>query len=315
MKRASNFSSIFKDDFVEYVKFMVDNGREFRVETSILKAFDRFLCRENHGVINEEAVVRFVYSTVGLTAVQYQKRHRTVRNFAEYRALKGSGEQIAILPNVRTHSRLSPYLYTDDEIILMLQEAGKLTPLNSVRPRTYQTILGLLLCTGMRISEVLNLDCGDVDLETGTLHIRNTKFKKSRLIPVHATTLTVLKKYADRRTALFSKPQCAAFFLNNRSGRVSYSTFNSIFLKIVRTVGIRPHVGTGSRTHDLRHTFAVKRLSAWYDEGADMNVMLPVLSTYMGHAHFEDTIYYLHVSAELLAKGSKAFTLRGGSDE
>ena len=315
MKKAPNFASVFKDDFVEYVRFMVDNGRVFQVETSILKAFDRFLCIHNCTVIDDATVLHFVYSIDGLTDIQYQKRHYTVRRFVDYRSLKGSGESITPLPKVRPRGRLIPHLYTNEEIASLLEEAGKLKPQNSMRPYTYQTILGLLICTGMRISEVLNLNRDDVDLETDTLYIRNTKFKKSRLLPIHNTTLTVLKKYAERRNSFFPAPDCNAFFLNNRGDRLAYSTFNSTFLGITRAAGVRPNEGNGSRTHDMRHTFAVNRLSTWYDEKADINEMLPVLSTYMGHAHFEDTVYYLHVSAELLAKGSKAFTFGGTQDE
>lgn len=315
MKKAPDFASLFQDDFREYVRFMKDNGRVFQVETSILKAFDRYLCLNNCDTITKDVAVRFAFSIHGLTDTQYQKRHRTIRKFVEYRALKGSGEEIAPLPKARSKGRSVPHLYSQDEISTMLDAAGNLTPKDSLRPHTYQVILGLLVCTGMRISEILNLEVSDVDLQSGVIHIRNTKFKKSRLVPIHFSALTVLKKYVKLRAAHFPASKCNSFFLNNRGSRVIYGTSNATFLSIVRRVGIRPAEGRGSRTHHLRHTFAVNRLSAWYDEGADIHEMLPVLSTFMGHAHFEDTVYYLNMSADLMAKGSTPFQFGGDSDE
>lgn len=314
MKKSLDFASAFKGDFLEYVGFMVGNGRSFGVDTSILKAFDRFLCVENCVIITDDVAMRFVYQPKGLTQTQYRKRHSIVRRFAEYRALRGSSDFILPPLKVKTSARLIPHLYSDAEIALILDIAGKLKPQDSLRPYTYQAIIGLLSCTGMRISEILNLNCDDVDLEAGVLFVHNSKFRKSRLIPVHATTLVVLGRYARQRSQCFPSPQCDAFFLNNRGIKVAYSTFCATFLEIVREAGIRPAEDKGSRIHDLRHTFAVNRLSVWYDQGANIHDLLPVLSTYMGHAHFEDTVYYLHVSAELMSKGSRSFQPGGDSD-
>lgn len=315
MKAAPDFASNLRSDFMDYIDFMVGNGRSFRVETSILKAFDRFLCIENRDSANEDDATRFVYQVKGLTDTQYQKRHQVVRKFLGFRALRGVGEPIPPLPKTNPHGRFVPHLYTDAEIACILRAAGEMTPQNSLRPDAYQTIIGLLYCTGMRISEILNLNCDDVDLNTGILWIRNTKFRKSRLIPIHPTALEVLKRYAARRNQFFPFASCDSFFLNSLGKKLTYHIFNAGFLGLVRQTGIRSTEGAGPRTHDLRHTFAVNRLSAWYDEGVDIHELLPVLATYMGHAHFEDTVYYLNVSADLMAKGSKSFQLGDDSDE
>lgn len=315
MKAAPDFASRFKEEFLDYVDFMVGNGRSFRVETTILKAFDRYLSAEGCESVSEEVATRFVFGVADLTDAQYQKRHRVVRMFLQHCSLRGSGEPIPPLPSARSHGRYVPHLYTNEQIATAMKAAGEMTPQNSLRPHTYQTIIGLLFCTGMRVSEVLNLDCVDVDLDTGILCVRNTKFRKSRLIPLHSTATTVLKKYLEWRVQFFPAISCGAIFLNNSGRRLTYPTFNTSFLQIVRKTGIRAEEGRGARVHDLRHTFAVNRLAAWYDEGVDIHELLPVLSTYMGHAHFEDTVYYLNVSAELMAKGSKPFQFGGDLDE
>ena len=120
-----------------------------------------------------------------------------------------------------------------------------------------------------------------------------------------------LRKYDDLRRELVQEPKDSAFFINRHKKRLTYGNVNDTFLKLVRSTGIRMEEGSGPRIHDARHTFATNRIAKWYDEGFDMHQMLPLLSTYMGHSHYEDTVYYLTVSAELMAKGSKRFTKEG----
>lgn len=312
MKKAPDFASFACNDLTEYTKFMIDNGRSFRVETTILKEFDRFLQSIETKNITSENVDCFVYSKKDLSNTQYEKRNRIIRAFLDYCALKGTGKSIPAPPKARSQGRRIPYLYTQADIKKILTLSAQLNPQNSIRPHSFQTIIGILYCTGLRISEALKLDVNDVDLVNGVLFIQNTKFKKSRYIPVHATTTEVLKRYLKLREHYSPNPKSQAFFLNTRGDRLSYGAFNSTFLKLVRETGIRTE-SRNSRTHDLRHSFAVNRMLKWYEENTDFHDQLPVLSTYMGHAHFEDTTYYLNASAELMAKGSKSFCF-GGSD-
>ncbi|MDD4690446.1 MAG: tyrosine-type recombinase/integrase [Eubacteriales bacterium] len=313
MKKAPDFASIFTSRLKEYVAFMKDNDRKFNVETTILRAFDRYVCENNITTITEENVMGFTYSIPNLTKGQYDKRHRIIRNFSDYMNLREQGETIRPLPKNRGSGRLIPYVYTDDELVLLLEATKRLNPAPTLRPYTYYTMFGLLASTGIRISEALNLDISDIDLTNGILKIRNTKFKKSRLVPVHPTTLEVLREYDKLRCELMSNQKDNAFFPGRNRTRLAYGTVNSTFLEIVRTAGIRGAEGKGSRIHDLRHTFAIRRVAVWYDMGLDIHQMLPLLSTFMGHAHFEDTIYYLSAGAELLAKGSSRFKKDGDS--
>lgn len=313
MKKAPDFASFVCDELSEYIKFVTDNGRSFRVEITILKEFDRFLQSIETKDINADDVDCLVYSKNDLSNSQYEKRHRVIRGFLDYCAVKGTGKSIPAPPRARSQGRRIPYLYTQADIEKLLSLAGKLSPQDSLRPYSFQTIIGLLYCTGLRISEALKLDVDDVNLENGILFIRNTKFKKSRYVPIHSTAINVLKRYAKLRDQYSSSPKSAAFFLNIRGDRITYSTFNAAFLQLVREAEIRTE-DRNSRTHDLRHSFAVNRLLKWYEEDANFHDQLPVLSTYMGHAHFEDTTYYLNASAELMAKGSKSFQFGGSSN-
>ncbi len=311
MIKAPDFSSRFSPDFKEYVAFMVGSGRVFRVESSILKAFDRYIQENSIIQITEEVVKKYVYSVNNLSTQQYAKRHRVIQKFSEYLYLRERGECIRPLPTVRNSKRHIAYVYSDVEIAKLIFLSEKLPPSESLRSATYSVLFGLLYSTGMRISEAISLDICDVDFNNEVIFIRNTKFRKSRIVPVHWSTIEKMKKYFETRNSLY--PECSekAFFLNNRKKRLCYSTVNATFLELSRQLGLRNTNGQMPRIHDLRHTFAIRRVANWYDEGVDINSKLPLLATYMGHSHFEDTTYYLMAGAEIMARGASRFQREG----
>ena len=149
----------------------------------------------------------------------------------------------------------------------------------------------------------MRLDKADVDLEAGVLTFRQTKFGKSRLVPVHETTLKVLRRYASLRDRHFRSPgsECVAFFRNQRGQRFVINTLQGIFRRVAARAGLRSDRGKGPNFHSLRHRFAVRRLVTWYQDGVDVQAMLPWLATYMGHVHYSDTAYYITTTPELLA--------------
>lgn len=311
MNKAPDFMSKLAEDFRKYVAFMVGSGRVFRVETSILKAFDRFIVRNGILAITETVVNSYVYSVPSLTAQQYAKGHRVVQKFAEYMHLRERGENVRPLPPVKNTKRHVAYVYSKEDISRLLCAAGQLPPLTSLRPHTYFVLFGLLYSSGLRISEAISLERSDINFAASTILIRNTKFRKSRIVPIHASTLAQLLKYAKLRDALYPTCDDNAFFVNNKKKRLVYSTVNNIFLQLSQQLGLRSPDGQMPRIHDLRHTFAIRRVAAWYDEGADIHAKLPLLATYMGHAHFEDTTYYLMAGAELMARGASRFQREG----
>ncbi len=157
----------------------------------------------------------------------------------------------------------------------------------------------------MRISEALALDKEDVDLEEGVLRIRQSKFRKSRFVPVHVSTRDVLADYAKERDRIFPRPKSIAFFVSERGTRVTQWAARDNFAIVSREIGIRfrtpgRRVGHGPRLHDMRHRFAARTLVDWYRAGIDVEREIHKLSTYLGHVHVNETYWYLEAVPELL---------------
>ncbi|MGH3180576.1 MAG: tyrosine-type recombinase/integrase [Streptosporangiaceae bacterium] len=223
-----------------------------------------------------------------------------VRGFTQHLALIDERNEVvptSLMPYKPT--RATPYLYTEDEVRGLMAAAGSLR--SPVRQATFQTMLGLLWATGMRVGEALGLDRDDVDLARGVLTVREAKFGKSRELPVHETTSRALRDYAKQRDRLCPAPDTPAFFVSVAGRRVRYDGFHATFLKLVREAGlVRRSPTCRPRPHDLRHSFAVRTLIGWYRDGVDVEARLPRLSTYLGHVHPANTYWYLSAAPELL---------------
>ena len=193
-----------------------------------------------------------------------------------------------------------PYLYSEQEVARLLQAAAMMRP--PLRAATFTTIIALLAVSGMRIGETLALDRGDVDLEEGVLTIRDTKFGKSRQLPLHPTTTTALADYARVRDRLCPNATSPSFFVSTHASRPDKSTIQTGFRQLRTAAGItgRPG-GGGARLHDLRHSFAVQTLLDWHRTGVDVQARMLWLATYMGHAKPASSYWYLTAAPELLA--------------
>lgn len=203
------------------------------------------------------------------------------------------------------YRRISPYIYSDKEIVLIVEQAAQLPSKCGVRALTYSTLFGLLAATGLRLGESLALDRDDVDLHSGILAIRRAKFGKSRFVPLHESTCRALQRYARRRVALVPHGDPKAFFLSERGTRVTQCTARYNFIVVSRAIGLRPAQGKtlhghGPRLHDMRHRLAAKTLVRWYEQGRDVERELPKLSAYLGHVHVADTYWYIEAVPELL---------------
>jgi integrase len=175
-----------------------------------------------------------------------------------------------------------------------------------LRALTYTTLIGLLAATGLRPGEALALDRTDVDVEKGMLFIRETKFGKSRFVPVDAATHRALADYAAQRDARCSSPRSPAFLLSERGRRLVGASARMMFVRLSRTVGLRPaaglrRAGRGPRLQDFRHTFVTRRLVEGYRAGVDVTRELPTLATYVGHCEVGLTYWYIEAIPELLA--------------
>jgi integrase len=237
------------------------------------------------------------------------RRLEAVRCFARYAAIFEPSTEIpptGLLGNA--HPRVRPHIYSADQVSALIWAAGALEPKDGLRPRTYETLFGLLYCTGLRISEALQLCQCDTDLRQGLLVIRESKYHKSRLVPLHESAIAALQRYERIRSTRHPLPTSDTFFLSDKGKSLPYSTVRHAFRSILDVLelnveGDRPR----PRIYDLRHTFACHRLIRWYEEGIDLGCALTWLSTYMGHRKIADTYWYLTGVPELLQIAAARF--------
>jgi integrase len=196
--------------------------------------------------------------------------------------------------------RTTPYLYTEAEIAALMAAARRARwPLSAA---TYETLIGLLAVTGMRVGEAIRLDRADLLLDDGLLSVRGSKFDQSRMVPIHPSTVGVLRDYLERRRVLSPLPSEPSLFVHPAGNRVRYESVQAMFRALARRAGVEARSDRCRPTvHGLRHTFAVNTLVSWYREGADVQARLPQLSTFLGHADVKWTYWYLSASPELLS--------------
>lgn len=201
---------------------------------------------------------------------------------------------------VRADRRVFPYLYSDSDVAALMVAARALT--SPLRAATYETLIGLLAVTGMRIGEVLRLDRADLEWNDGALVVRESKFGKSRRLPLQASTIDALALYEDARDALFPTPSTPAFFIARNGNRLIYSNVLGVFHDLLDRTGVGRDALTGRpRLHGFRHSFAVATLLDWYRRGVDVHARMPWLSTYLGHSSPSSTFWYLSAAPELMA--------------
>jgi len=287
----------------DYLTMRRSLGFKLRDMGYSLHHFVSFMEQEGASIVTTELTLRWAQQPQDVQPGHWATRLSFVRSFARFWSATDPRTEIpptGLLP-YRT-KRATPYIYSDDEIQQILKTAWNLPSATGLRPRTYFTLLGLITVTGMRISEVIHLDRDDVDLQQGLLTVRLTKFSKSRLIPLHPSTVENLKVYLNLRDLLYPRPPTSRFFLSYQGTPLTDCMVRWTFVKLSRQIGLRK-VGDnfGPRLHDLRHRFAVTTLLHWYETGVDVEQRLPVLSTYLGHAHVTDTYWYLSAIPELLA--------------
>lgn len=226
-----------------------------------------------------------------------ERRLRTVARFAKYVRTEDPRHQVP--PThvfAHNHVRPLPRIYSTEEIRRLLEAASRLTPTGSLRPHTYTTLFGLLAATGLRVSEALALRLDD--LTRDGLLIRETKFHKSRLVPMHPTTQAALERYLDQRCHLAGRSD--HIFISLRGNGLAYPAVRKTFLQLARDVALPPRPANRKpRIHEFRHTFAVRVLETSPEESG-MGRHMRALSTYLGHASFAGTYWYLQATPRLL---------------
>ena len=212
----------------------------------------------------------------------------------------------------RLPGRMTPHVYREPEIVELLAAARKLGPVRGLRPAVMETLFGLVACTGLRISEALGLLDADVDLSAGVLTIRQSKFGKTRLVPLHPSAVEALARYRALRSRHVRTTPELPFFVASRGQllgqRVGDGQVHRVFGDLRRQLGWVDRGSHGTpRIHDLRHSFAVRRLVLWHEQGDDINQRMLALSTYLGHVKVSSTYWYLTGVPELMGLLGQAF--------
>jgi site-specific recombinase XerD len=230
------------------------------------------------------------------------QRLDAVRQFARYRAVTDPRTDIPGADLLSRHAqKVKPYHYTDREIIQLMQAAVSLPPREGLNKYSLKYIIGLLAATGMRIGEILNLTDQDIDYEQSLIVVRESKFGKMRLVPVHHSTISALKQYVKHRRALLELKTFPRFFVSKTGNALPASTVRQKFKSLCCQIGIRKTTDShGPRLHDFRHRFATETLLQWYRSGTDTEQRLPALTTFLGHSRLENTYWYFSFSPELM---------------
>lgn len=286
------------------------SGTDYASQALLLGYFDRFLVEQklSEPRLTRQITDRYQQSLSGLAPRSQGNRFGVVRQFCKY--LVGT-DPISYVPEpLRTpssHGAHQPYIYSLDEVRALLIAASDLPPPGSLRPHTYRTLLGLLYSTGIRIGEAFALNLEHVYVKVQRFYIAEGKFRKARWIALSGSTSRALNQYLDKRLQRRPRSPDSPLLLNERGRRLCHSTVYPTFKRLLAQCGIAKSKHHGPRIHDVRHTFAVHRLLAWYRDGQDVNARLPALATYMGHVDVNSTQVYLQPTAELLGEVHNRF--------
>jgi integrase/recombinase XerD len=296
-------------------------GLQMRAERTLLRDFVSFVVLHGDGgpIRAQLAMDWACASSTQRGRGGAAQRLSRARRFLAY--LRATLPETEIPPSglVASFRRPQPYLFTPPQITAFIRAAHTMGPQGSLRPSTFATFLGVLASTGLRVGEAIRLTVQDVHLDAAPprLHIRETKFHKSRWVPLHPTTGVALRRYSAMRTALSYAALSDIFFVSEQGGPLTYSPLRRGFLALCHTVGLGPTAsGRRPSLRALRHSFAVQRMQCWYQEGRDVQGLLPHLSVYLGHVRPQERYWYLTATPELLtaaAERFRAYAATGGT--
>lgn len=269
-------------------------------EGHLLAGFVAFAEEAVTDVLTTDLAVAWTRRATSGSPAYLARRMRVVRSFARYLHTLDPATEIPPVDLFPCRKyRPTPYLYSDAEVAALMAAARQLAP--PLRATTFETLIGLLAATGLRISEAMRLDRDDLDKVNGLLTVRYSKYGKSREILLHPSTVKALTGYLEQRDRLSPCPSAPSLFVSTRGTRLLHETVQPTFRGLLRQAGLKPRSPScRPRIHSFRHSFAVNTLVGWYRDGGDVAARLPLLSTYLGHVDPAATYWYLSAAPELL---------------
>jgi integrase len=308
-----NTNPVNLSELVErYISYRQALGERFVSSAFILRAFARSTGPQLAiGDVKADQVSAFL-SGVGSQTNTWHIKYGALKGFYNFAKTRGHVDDIPLPDELpKRVPSLVPYIYSHEELRCMLDMArGYQRGLSSFTPPTFRTILLLLYGTGLRAGEVVRLNVADVDFNDSLLVIRGSKFHKSRLVPFGPQIRQALKEYTSQRTpTMKARSEDSPFFTTRHGTRVILNTLQAHFRRLRALANIRRDDGASyqPRLHDLRHTFAVHRLTSWYQQGKDVQKLVHQLSVYLGHDHLQDTQVYLSMTPDLLREANTRF--------
>ena len=301
----------------EYLALRRGLGFELGRDESRLRSFIAFMKAKNTQQITTALALEFALGSEHRSGATQAGYLSAIRGFAQY--LSGIEPKTEVPPTglVRRGHRPQPYIYSDEEIIRILNAARQYpsTRRYALKPHTLYCLFGLLSVTGMRLTEALNLKAEDIDWAHGVLTVGRAKFQKTHLVPLHESALRQLRAYIKRRDQFFAerpwRQPVNRIFVSTHGAALTSNEVGHDFRMLTRRIGIRAAgASRGPRIHDLRHRFAVSTLLRWYRKGKNVDSLLPVLSTYVGHVFISGTYWYLTCTPELMRAAGKRLEAR-----
>jgi integrase/recombinase XerD len=285
----------------EYLRLRRMLGHELAEAARLLPRFVAYLDDIGAEVITVEAALAWAQQPQVRPGSQVRaRRMAVVRGFARHMAGVDPRTQIPPLGLLPYRQRWRPpFIYSDADIQALMAAVPRVV-CSPLRAATYQTLIGLLAATGMRVGEALRLERGQIDWTGGVLTVHASKFGKSREVPLTPGTVQALAAYARARDQQLPRPATPAFFISTAGTPVAYRHFGEAFRRIIQASGVGAGSPVRPRIHDVRHSFAVHTLARWYLAGQDVSALLPRLSTYLGHREPVSTYWYLSAAPELL---------------
>jgi integrase/recombinase XerD len=291
----------------EYLRVRRALGFKLHNAGRLLPEFVDFMARQNAQFITTNLVLQWVTLPRDCHPGNWVRRLTAVRCCARF--YKGIDPRTEIPPTgvlPRRYQRKARNLPSDADVLNLLRAAKRVRSPKGLWASTHTTLLGLLATTGMRVGEAVALDLEDVDLRARVITIRDAKFGKSRIVPIHPSTVKALRAYARLRDTVVPHPTASSFFVSERGARLTAKFVGKKYLVLARQAGLRATRGrAGPRLHDLRHRFAIRTMLAWYRAGVDVEQRLPILSTYLGHTNSANTYWYMSATPELLGLAVK----------